>query len=525
MTQAPDGFDGERRARLLAPPGVLLAALGILAGGWGGPFLVAAGLALLVLAATSATEGVLLLGPFALAELRAAARRGRVWRWRAAYVLLCGLTLYLSVFLPRAVGRGPMPSPSVFTQGFFLGVAGGLAAYLTHLTLSVVAPVAAEEREKKRWEMLLTTDLRNREVLFGKVAGRLGGSENKARFAVLNPADSVADWVVETVATLGAGWCPPGVLGIGVGGTSEKAMLLAKEALMEPLDMSTIRRRGAADKLEAMRLDICDRVNRLGIGAQGLGGATTVLDVKIRTFPTHAASMPVALIPNCAANRHVHFTLDGAGPATFTPPDMADWPTPIAARASNAMTHANLDTLSRAEIAQWKPGQRLLLSGKLLTGRDAAHKRMSDMLARGEPLPVSLQDRMIYYVGPVDAVRDEAVGPAGPTTANRMDRYTETMLSQTGLIGMIGKAERGDETRTAIARHGAAYLIAVGGAGYLISKAIKASKVVAFADLGMEAIHEFRVEEMPVIVAIDARGASIHESGPAAWRQRQARQA
>ena len=309
---------------------------------------------------------------------------------------------------------------------------------------------------------------------------------------MLNPADSVADWVVETVATLGAGWCPPGVLGIGVGGTSEKAMLLAKESLMDPLDISDLRRRGPADKTEALRLEILDRVNALGIGAQGLGGATTVLDVKIRTFPTHAASMPVALIPNCAANRHMHFTLDGMGPAHFDPPDLRDWPAAIAASASGAMTKVNLDTLTRADVALWKPGQRLLLTGKLLTGRDAAHRRMAEMMKRGEALPVSLENRMIYYVGPVDPVRGEAVGPAGPTTANRMDRYTDVMLSQTGLIGMIGKAERGEDTRALIAKYGAVYLIGVGGAGYLISKAIKAARVLAFPDLGMEAITSSR---------------------------------
>jgi fumarate hydratase, class I len=354
------------------------------------------------------------------------------------------------------------------------------------------------------------------------VAAKGGGSENKAQFAALNPADSVADWVVKTVATLGAGWCPPGVLGIGVGGTSEKAMLLAKEALLEPLDMRDVKRRGPADRLEAMRVEICDRVNALGIGAQGLGGATTVLDVKIRTFPTHAASMPVALIPNCAANRHIHFVLDGSGPATFEAPDLRDWPADIAAKAGPHMTRVDLDRLTKADIAAWQPGQRLLLTGTLLTGRDAAHKRMVEMLGRGEHLPVSLENKMIYYVGPVDPVRGEAVGPAGPTTSNRMDRFTETMLAKTGLIGMVGKAERGPEARDAIARHGAVYLIGVGGAGYLISKAIKSARMIAFADLGMEAIHAFLVEEMPVTVAVDSRGTSIHETGPAAWRKRQA---
>ncbi|MDX2203096.1 MAG: fumarate hydratase [Hyphomicrobiaceae bacterium] len=354
------------------------------------------------------------------------------------------------------------------------------------------------------------------------LAAKGGGSENKARFAVLNPADDVASWVVDTVATLGAGWCPPGVLGIGVGGTCEKAMLLAKEALMEPLDMSELRRRGPRDKTEALRLEICDRVNALGLGAQGLGGATTVLDVKIRTFPTHAASMPVALIPNCAATRHIHLSLDGSGPARIEMPDLADWPQAIAAAARGSMRAVDLDRLTRDEVATWQPGERLLLSGRLLTGRDAAHRRMAEMMARGEALPVPLEGRMIYYVGPVDPVRGEAVGPAGPTTANRMDRYSEAMLGPAGLLGMIGKAERDEATRQAIARHGAVYLIAVGGAGYLISKAIKQARVLAFEDLGMEAIRELQVEDMPVIVAIDARGASIHETGPRAFRARRA---
>lgn len=350
------------------------------------------------------------------------------------------------------------------------------------------------------------------------VAAKGGGSENKAQFAALNPADSVADWVVDTVSTLGAGWCPPGVLGIGVGGTSEKAMLMAKEALMEPLDMTELRRRGPASKLEELRLEICDRVNALGIGAQGLGGATTVLDVKIRTFPTHAASMPVGMIPNCAANRHIHFTLDGSGPAVFEAPDLRDWPTDIAAKAGGHMTRVSLDGLTKEAVAAFKPGEKLLLSGTLLTGRDAAHRRLVAIIERGEPLPVSLDGKMIYYVGPVDPVAGEAVGPAGPTTSNRMDRFLEPILTSTGLVGMIGKAERSAEACRTIARNGAVYLIGIGGAGYLISKAIKSSRVVAFPDLGMEAIHEFVVDEMPVTVAIDSRGNSIHDLGPKMWR-------
>ena len=357
------------------------------------------------------------------------------------------------------------------------------------------------------------------------VAAKGGGSENKSRFAVLNPSDSIADWVVSSVATMGAGWCPPGVLGIGVGGTVEKAMLMAKEALMEPLDMADIRRRGPADKTQALRLEILERVNALGVGAQGLGGRTTVLDVKIRSFATHAASLPVGLIPNCAATRHIHFTLDGTRPAHFEPPDLKDWPADNSMRATAGTTVVNLDTLTRDEVRTWRAGQRLLLTGTLLTGRDAAHKRMVDMLARGEPLPFSLANKMIYYVGPVDAVRDEAVGPAGPTTSNRMDRFVEPMLADTGLIAMVGKAEHGEAARASIARHGAAYLVAVGGAAYLISKAIKSARVIAFPELGMEAIHEFVVEQMPVTVAIDATGHSIHESGPRAWRERQLRAA
>lgn len=389
------------------------------------------------------------------------------------------------------------------------------------LRASVVAdPLFLRPNTRDNTPAVVHTEIVEGDLVEITVAAKGGGSENKAKFAVLNPSDSVADWVVDTASTLGAGWCPPGVFGIGVGGTCEKAMLLAKEALMQPLDMSEIRKRGPNDKTEALRLEICDRVNALGFGAQGLGGRTAVLDVKIATFPTHAASMPVALIPNCAANRHIHFTLDGSGPAKFDPPDLKDWPQPVADAAASVATRVDLDRLTKTEIATWVPGQRLLLCGKLLTGRDAAHKRMAELIRRGEMLPVDLAGRVIYYVGPVDPVRDEVVGPAGPTTSNRMDRYTELMLAETGLIAMVGKAERGEEARAAISRHGAAYLIGVGGAAYLISKAIRSSRVLAFPDLGMEAIHEFVVEDMPVIVAIDAKGSSIHDTGPAAWRRR-----
>ncbi len=352
-----------------------------------------------------------------------------------------------------------------------------------------------------------------------KLAAKGGGSENKARFAMLNPATNLVQWVVETLPTLGAGWCPPGILGIGIGGTAEKAMLLAKESLMAPVDIQALMERGPADWKEELRLEIYEKVNALGIGAQGLGGVTTVVDVKILDYPTHAASLPVALIPNCAATRHIEFELDGSGPAGFTPPSPDDWPAVTWQPDSNAIP-VNLDQITREEITRWKPGDRLLLSGRMLTGRDAAHRRIQEMLERGEPLPVDFRDRFIYYVGPVDPVGDEVVGPAGPTTATRMDRYTEMMLGELGLMGMIGKAERGPEAIEAIKRHKAVYLIAVGGAAYLVSKAIRRAKVVAFEDLGMEAIYEFEVDKMPVMVAVDSEGHSVHQQGPAEWRIR-----
>jgi fumarate hydratase class I len=351
------------------------------------------------------------------------------------------------------------------------------------------------------------------------VAAKGGGSENKAAFKVLEPSENVADWIVQAVEKMRAGWCPPGVLGIGVGGSAEKAMLLAKRSLMEPLNMSELQRRGASTPEEKLRLDIFERVNALGIGAQGLGGRVTVLDVKIKSFPTHAASLPAALIPNCAANRHIHFRLDGSGRARFAPPDAADWPEIVLQNAAASFRRVDLDRLTPAEVGSWKIGERLLLTGTLLTGRDAAHKRLIEMIRKGEKLPVDLKGKAIYYVGPVNAVGGEAVGPAGPTTSTRMDRFTDELLENTGLLVMIGKAERGPAAVESIARHGAAYLIGVGGAAILISKSIKSSKVVAFPDLGMEAIHEFKVEEMPVTVAVDARGNSIHETGPKAWRR------
>jgi fumarate hydratase class I len=354
-----------------------------------------------------------------------------------------------------------------------------------------------------------------------KLAAKGGGSENKAKFVVLNPSDSLVDWVLRTVPTMGAGWCPPGMLGIGIGGSAEMAMLLAKEALLESIDIHELRARGPGNPIEALRLELYEKVNALGIGAQGLGGLTTVLDVKIRDYPTHAASLPVALIPNCAATRHVELTLDGSGPAELPPPRLEDWPD-VTWQAGPGAIRVDLDRVTREQIAAWRPGERLLLSGRLLTGRDAAHKRIAELLDRGEALPegVDLTNRFIYYVGPVDPVGDEVVGPAGPTTATRMDKFTEQMLSQTGLIGMIGKAERGPAAIEAIRRHGAVYLMAVGGAAYLVAKAIKGSRLIAFEDLGMEAMREFEVEDMPVTVAVDSRGGSVHESGPAEWRAR-----
>ena len=356
------------------------------------------------------------------------------------------------------------------------------------------------------------------------VAAKGGGSENKSKMVMLNPSDSVVDWVLKTVPTMGAGWCPPGMLGIGIGGTAEKAALMAKESLMEDLDMYELQAKaGKGEKLsqvEELRLELYHKVNALGIGAQGLGGLTTVLDVKIKMYPTHAASKPVAMIPNCAATRHAHFVLDGSGPVYLDPPALDLWPSVDWKPDTQKSRRVNLNQLTKAEVASWKPGDTLLLSGKLLTGRDAAHKRIQDMLAKGDKLPVDFTNRVIYYVGPVDPVRDEAVGPAGPTTSTRMDKFTDMMLAQTGLIAMVGKAERGPEAIAAIKKHQSAYLMAVGGAAYLVSKAIKHAKVLAFEDLGMEAIYEFDVEDMPVTVAVDAGGTSAHITGPAEWQKR-----
>jgi fumarate hydratase class I len=355
-------------------------------------------------------------------------------------------------------------------------------------------------------------------------AAKGGGSENKSKMACLNPSDSIVDWVLKTVPTMGAGWCPPGILGIGIGGTPEKATVMAKEALMAPVDIHELREKAASgaalSKVEQLRLELIDKVNALGIGAQGLGGLTTVLDVKILDYPTHAASLPVAMIPNCAATRHVHFELDGAGPAKLEPPRLEDWPQVTWQANTETSQRVNLNTLTPAEVAAWQPGQTLLLNGKMLTGRDAAHKRIQEMLAKGEKLPVDFTNRVIYYVGPVDPVRDEVVGPAGPTTATRMDKFTEMMLAQTGLIAMIGKSERGPVAIEAIKKHQSAYLMAVGGAAYLVSKAIQSAKVLGFNDLGMEAIYEFDVVDMPVTVAVDAQGVSVHNTGPKVWQEK-----
>lgn len=350
------------------------------------------------------------------------------------------------------------------------------------------------------------------------VAAKGGGSEAKSKFAMLNPSDSVVDWVMEQLPKMGAGWCPPGMLGIGIGGTAEKAMEIAKEALLDPIDIQDLQARGATNRAEELRLELFDKVNKSGIGAQGLGGLTTVLDIKVKDYPTHAANKPVAIIPNCAATRHAHFTLDGSGPVALPAPKLEDWPE-ITREAGDNVKRVNLDTVTPEDVRTWQPGDTLLLNGKLLTGRDAAHKRMVDMIAKGEPLPVDMKGRFIYYVGPVDPIGDEVVGPAGPTTATRMDKFTRTMLEETGLLGMVGKAERGQAAIDAIRDNQAVYLMAVGGSAYLVAQAIKKSRVVGFEDLGMEAIYEFEVEDMPVTVAVDSAGTSVHQTGPAKWKE------
>ena len=393
------------------------------------------------------------------------------------------------------------------------------------LRASVVAdPEFERKNTRDNTPAVIFTEIVPGNTIEVTVAAKGGGSENKSKMIMLNPGDSVVDWVLKTVPTMGAGWCPPGMLGIGIGGTAEKAVLMAKESLMDDLDMYALQAKAASgaglDKVEEMRLELFEKVNALGIGAQGLGGLTTVLDVKIKLYPTHAASKPVAMIPNCAATRHAHFVLDGSGPVYLDPPSLDLWPKVNWAPDYNKSRKVDLNALTPAEVASWKPGDTLLLNGRMLTGRDAAHKRIAQMLARGEKLPVDFTNRVIYYVGPVDPVRDEAVGPAGPTTATRMDSFTETRLSQTGLIAMIGKAERGPVAIEAIKKHKSAYLMAVGGAAYLVSKAIKHASVVGFADLGMEAIYEFDVVDMPVTVAVDAGGTSAHITGPAEWQKK-----
>ena len=389
------------------------------------------------------------------------------------------------------------------------------------LRASVVSPPEfGRKNTKDNTPAVIHTELVPGNTVEVTVAAKGGGSENKSKFVMLNPSDSIVDWVLKTVPTMGAGWCPPGMLGIGIGGTAEKAMLMAKEALMDDIDMFDLLKRGPQTDEEKLRVELYEKVNALGIGAQGLGGLTTVLDVKIRMYPTHAASKPVAMIPNCAATRHAHFALDGSGPAYLDPPSLDLWPDVQWQPDYNKSRRVNLDTLTKAEVASWKPGDTLLLNGRMLTGRDAAHKRIQEMLARGEKLPVDFTNRVIYYVGPVDPVRDEVVGPAGPTTATRMDKFSEMMLAQTGLIAMIGKAERGPVAIEAIKRHQSAYLMAVGGAAYLVAKAIKGAKTLGFADLGMEAIYEFDVKDMPVTVAVDANGTSVHQTGPKEWQAR-----
>jgi fumarate hydratase class I len=386
------------------------------------------------------------------------------------------------------------------------------------LRASIVSPPIGERRNTgDNTPAVVYTELVEGNGIEVKIAAKGGGSENKTKFTVLNPSDNLVDWVVETVPKMGAGWCPPGVLGIGIGGSTEKSMLLAKESLLDPIDIQALIIRGPNDAAEELRLELYNAVNNLGIGAQGLGGLTTVLDVKVNTYPTHAASLPIAMIPNCAATRHIHFSLDGSGPAVLTPPALNGWPV-IEKDPEAQETKVNLDTLSADDITKWKPGENLLLSGTLLTGRDAAHKRIAQLLSDGKPLPVDFRGKFIYYVGPVDPIAGEAVGPAGPTTATRMDKFTDMMLDKTGILGMIGKAERGAETIKSIKAHRSVYLIAVGGAAYLVSKAIKKAKVLAFEDLGMEAIYEFTVENMPVTVAVDSQGESVHTTGPEQWK-------
>jgi len=438
---------------------------------------------------------------------------------------ICQDTGIVNVFLKVGMGVRFEGFKGTLEDAVNEGVRRGYNHPDNMLRASVVDdPQFLRKNTKDNTPAVIFTEIVAGDTLEVTVAAKGGGSENKSKMVMLNPSDSVVDWVLKTVPTMGAGWCPPGMLGIGIGGTAEKAALMAKESLMDDIDMYELQAKaGRGEKLtqvEELRLELNDKVNALGIGAQGLGGLTTVLDVKIKLYPTHAASKPVAMIPNCAATRHAHFVMDGSGPVYLDPPSLDLWPNVSWTPDTQKSKRVDLNTLTKAEVASWKPGDTLLLNGKMLTGRDAAHKRIQDMLAKGEKLPVDFTNRVIYYVGPVDPVRDEAVGPAGPTTATRMDKFTEMMLSSTGLISMIGKAERGPTAIEAIKKHQSAYLMAVGGAAYLVSKAIKTARVVGFADLGMEAIYEFDVVDMPVTVAVDSGGTSAHITGPAQWQQR-----
>ena len=438
---------------------------------------------------------------------------------------ICQDTGIVNVFLKVGMGVRLEGFDGSLEDAINEGVRRGYNHPDNTLRASIVAdPEFERKNTKDNTPAVIFTEIVPGNQLDVTVAAKGGGSENKSKLIMLNPSDSVVDWVLRTVPAMGAGWCPPGMLGIGIGGTAEKAMLMAKESLMEDLDMHELQAKSSRgekiSRVEAMRLELYEKVNALGIGAQGLGGLTTVLDIKIRLYPTHAAGKPVAMIPNCAATRHAHFVMDGSGPVYLDPPSLDLWPNVNWTPDAQKSKRVKLDTLSKAEVASWKAGDTLLLNGKMLTGRDAAHTRIQDMLAKGEKLPVDFTNRVIYYVGPVDPVKGEAVGPAGPTTSTRMDKFTEMMLSKTGLISMIGKAERGPEAIEAIKKHKSAYLMAVGGAAYLVSKAIKTAKVVGFADLGMEAIYEFDVVDMPVTVAVDAGGTSAHTTGPAEWQKK-----
>jgi len=434
---------------------------------------------------------------------------------------MCQDTGIVNVFLKIGMGVRLEGFSGTLEDAINQGVRQGYQHPDNTLRASIVAdPQFERKNTKDNTPAVIHVEIVSGDKLEVTVAAKGGGSENKSKLVMLNPSDSVVDWVLKTVPTMGAGWCPPGMLGIGIGGTAEKAVLMAKQALMEDINMHELLQRGPASNIEELRIELYEKVNALGIGAQGLGGLTTVLDVKINLYPTHAAGKPVAMIPNCAATRHAHFVMDGSGPVYLDPPALSLWPDVQWAPDYQKSRKVDLNTLDKAQIGQWKAGDTLLLSGRMLTGRDAAHKRIQDMLARGEALPVDFANRTIYYVGPVDPVRDEAVGPAGPTTATRMDKFTEMMLAQTGLACMIGKAERGPEAIEAIRKHKSAYLMAVGGAAYLVSKAIKTARVLGFSDLGMEAIYEFDVVDMPVTVAVDASGTSAHITGPALWQNR-----